>query len=105
MVAPGLTTRARAIIGAGLKPFLLALALFVWLVSGGALINHCVATAVAALGRVRATYPHHREFAFASPGTDTRNARVTRSACIRGLRRSHICRLSSSDASRYISAS
>jgi len=42
MAALGLTTHVSAIRKAGLKPLLLALMLFVWLVLGGALINHWV---------------------------------------------------------------
>ena len=42
MAALGLTTHLSAIRKAGLKPLLLALMLFVWLVVGGAFINHWV---------------------------------------------------------------
>lgn len=40
MAALGLSTHASAIRKAGIKPLLLALTLFVWLVAGGATINH-----------------------------------------------------------------
>lgn len=42
MAALGLTTHISAIRQAGIKPILLASILFVWLVAGGALINHFV---------------------------------------------------------------
>jgi uncharacterized integral membrane protein (TIGR00698 family) len=42
MAALGLSTHLSAIRKAGFKPMLLALILFVWLVAGGALINHWV---------------------------------------------------------------
>jgi uncharacterized integral membrane protein (TIGR00698 family) len=42
MAALGLTTQLAAIRKAGVKPLMLALALFAWLVCGGALINHWV---------------------------------------------------------------
>lgn len=42
MAALGLSTHVSAIRKAGIKPLLLALMLFVWLVAGGALINHCM---------------------------------------------------------------
>ncbi|HMN22170.1 MAG TPA: YeiH family putative sulfate export transporter [Ottowia sp.] len=42
MAALGLTTHARAIRQAGLRPLLLALLLFAWLMAGGALLNRAV---------------------------------------------------------------
>jgi uncharacterized membrane protein YadS len=42
MAALGLATHISSIRKAGIKPLLLALILFVWLVVGGALINHWV---------------------------------------------------------------
>ena len=42
MAALGLSTHASAIRKAGIKPLLLALILFAWLVAGGAVINHCM---------------------------------------------------------------
>jgi uncharacterized integral membrane protein (TIGR00698 family) len=42
MAALGLTTQVGAIRKAGAKPLLLALALFMWLVAGGAMINRRV---------------------------------------------------------------
>ena len=42
MAALGLSTHLSAIRKAGFKPILLAMILFVWLVVGGALINHWV---------------------------------------------------------------
>jgi uncharacterized integral membrane protein (TIGR00698 family) len=47
MAALGLSTHLTAIRQAGAKPLLLALALFVWLVAGGALINHLVQVCLA----------------------------------------------------------
>jgi uncharacterized integral membrane protein (TIGR00698 family) len=44
MAALGMTTQASAIRQAGIKPLILAGVLFGWLVLGGALINHMVAT-------------------------------------------------------------
>ena len=43
MAALGLTTHVSAIRQAGVKPLLLGAMLFVWLIAGGALINHMVA--------------------------------------------------------------
>jgi uncharacterized membrane protein YadS len=42
MAALGLSTHVGAIRRAGAKPLLLALLLFVWLLAGGASINHFV---------------------------------------------------------------
>jgi len=42
MAALGLTTHAGALRNAGARPLILALALFLWLVLGGAMINHVV---------------------------------------------------------------
>ena len=42
MAALGLSTHISSIRKAGVKPLLLALILFVWLVAGGALINRCM---------------------------------------------------------------
>ncbi|WP_419177439.1 hypothetical protein [Xenorhabdus griffiniae] len=39
MIALGLTTHISAIRQAGVKPILLALILFVWLVAGGLIVN------------------------------------------------------------------
>ena len=45
MAGLGLSTQVRAIRNAGVRPMLLALALFVWLVAGGAWINRAIAGA------------------------------------------------------------
>jgi uncharacterized integral membrane protein (TIGR00698 family) len=42
MAALGLTTHLSAIRRAGIKPLILAALLFVWLIAGGAAINHIV---------------------------------------------------------------
>ena len=47
MAALGLTTHASTIKKAGMKPLLLATVLFVWLIVGGALINHWVVAELA----------------------------------------------------------